>query len=82
MLLNSPSDLFALSNVVDVVVVDSSPDRHFAHASAALAAGIAVLLFRPQSLSAVEAKELMDIAKSKKVWLAIMMKESKRDKTR
>ncbi|CAO1617345.1 unnamed protein product [Sympodiomycopsis kandeliae] len=78
--LSSASVLFNSSNIVDAVLIDSSPASQMAHAREALQAGFAVLLVRPLTLSATDGRELVDIAKSKKVWLAIMMKESKRDK--
>lgn len=81
-LLATADQLFVTPHVIDAVVIDSSPVSQTAHAKAALTAGIAVLLVRPVALSASEAKELMDLAKSKRAWLAVMMKESKRDKTR
>lgn len=65
---------------VDAVIVDSPQPKQYHDAELALRAGKAVLLVKPLGLSAEEARQLTEVAKSKKTWLGILVKETKKDK--
>lgn len=65
---------------VDAVLVDSTEAEQYHDAELALRAGKAVLLVKPLGISAEDARRLTQVAKSKKTWLGILMKETKKDK--
>lgn len=54
---------------VDVVYISSRNEKHHEHAKAALEAGKAVVLEKPFTINAREAKELIDLARSKNLFL-------------
>lgn len=47
---------------LDAVIVASTPNMHHAHAKAALERGLHVLIEKPMTLTAAEARELVDLA--------------------
>ena len=56
---------------LEAVVVSSTPNMHFSQAKAALDRGLHVLLEKPMTFTAAEARELVDLAASKQVQLLI-----------
>jgi predicted dehydrogenase len=56
---------------LDAVIVASTPNVHFAQARAALERGLHVLLEKPMTFTAAEARELVEIAAQKKLQLLI-----------
>ena len=47
---------------LDAMIIASTPNMHFAQAKAALEAGLHVLIEKPMTLTAAEARELLDLA--------------------
>lgn len=62
----SYDELFA-DEAVDIIYIASTHDLHFAHAKAALEAGKHVLCEKPVTANAAQAKELIELAKSKQL---------------
>jgi predicted dehydrogenase len=58
------SELLAIDGL-QAVVVSSTPNLHYEHASAALALGKHVLIEKPMTLTAAEAVELVEMARSR-----------------
>lgn len=56
---------------LDAVIVSSTPNVHFAQAKAALERGLHVLLEKPMTFTASEARELVELAAQKKLHLLI-----------
>ena len=56
---------------LDGVIVSSTPNVHFAHAKAALERGLHVLIEKPMTIAAAEARELVDLAAQRKVQLLV-----------
>jgi len=63
-------EMLALPNL-DAVIVASTPNVHFAQAKAALASGRHVLIEKPMTFTAAEARELVELATQKKLQLLI-----------
>ena len=59
--LTSPEELIAVPGL-EAVVVASSPNKHFEHAEAALRRGLHVLIEKPMTLTAAQARELVRLA--------------------
>lgn len=59
------------SGLIDLVVVSTPPNSHYAWAKEALSRGIHVVLEKPMALLATECDELMEIAASKKLMLVV-----------
>jgi len=59
------------SGLIDLVVVSTPPNSHYAWAKEALSRGIHVVLEKPMALLASECDELMEIAASKKLMLVV-----------
>lgn len=59
------------SGLIDLVVVSTPPNSHYAWAKEALSRGIHVVLEKPMALLAYECDELMEIAASKKLMLVV-----------
>ena len=66
----SLAEMLALPNL-DAVIVASTPNVHFAQAQAALKSGRHVLLEKPMTFTAAEARELVNLAAQKKLQLVI-----------
>src|SRR5580658_3009669 len=66
----SLEDILALKEL-DAVIVASTPNVHFKQALAALERGRHVLLEKPMTFSAEEARELVELAVQKKLQLLI-----------
>jgi len=66
----SLEEMLALSEL-DAVVVASTPNVHFAQTKAALERGLHVLLEKPMTFTAAEARELVELAAAKKLQLVI-----------
>lgn len=66
----SANELLSIEGL-QAVVVSSSPKFHFEQASAALRMGKHVLVEKPMSITAQQARELLDIAKERNVQLLI-----------
>ena len=66
----SVEELLALPEV-NAVIVASTPNVHFAQAKAALESGRHVLIEKPMTFTAAEARELVEIAARKKLELVI-----------
>lgn len=66
----SVEELLALAEV-DAVIIASTPNVHFAQAKAALHSGRHVLLEKPMTFTAAEARELVDLAAAKKLHLVM-----------
>ena len=64
------ADLVALPDV-DAVIIASTPNVHYAQAKAALERGLHVLLEKPMTFTAAEARELVELAAEKNLQLAI-----------
>src|ERR1022692_5107216 len=60
----SVRELLALEEI-DAVIVASTPNVHFAQAKAALERGLHVLLEKPMTFTAGEARELVELAEQK-----------------
>lgn len=56
---------------LDAVIVSSTPNVHFAQAKAALSRGLHVLIEKPMTFTAAEARELVVLASQKKLQLLI-----------
>ncbi len=56
---------------LDAVVVSSTPNVHFAQAKAALERGLHVLLEKPMTFTAGEARELVELAAKRKLHLVM-----------
>jgi predicted dehydrogenase len=56
---------------LEAVVVSSTPNMHYTQAKAALARGLHVLIEKPMTFTAAEARELVDLASSRQVQLLI-----------
>ena len=56
---------------LDAVIVSSTPNVHYAQAKAALERGLHVLIEKPMTFTADEARELVELAAQKKVQLLI-----------
>jgi predicted dehydrogenase len=56
---------------LSAVVISSTPNLHYAQAKAALDRGLHVLLEKPMTLCAAEARELVDLAKSRRTQLLV-----------
>lgn len=63
-------ELLALKEL-DAVIVSSTPNVHFAQARAALERGLHVLIEKPMTFTADEARELVEIAAQKKLQLLV-----------
>ena len=63
-------DLLA-DDALDAVIVASTPNAHFAQARAALEAGLHVLVEKPMTMTADEARELVELARSRDLQLLI-----------
>jgi predicted dehydrogenase len=63
-------EILALEEL-DAVIVASTPNVHFPQAKAALERGLHVLIEKPMTLTVDEARELVDLAKQKKLQLLI-----------
>jgi predicted dehydrogenase len=63
-------DLLSLPEL-DAVIIASTPNVHFAQAKAALARGLHVLIEKPMTFTAAEARELVELAAQKKLQLLI-----------
>ena len=59
------------SGLIDLVVVSTPPNSHYAWAKEALSRGIHVVLEKPMALLASECDELMEIAAAKKLLLVV-----------
>ena len=66
----SVEELLALPEL-DAVIVASTPNVHFAQAKAALERGLHVLIEKPMTFTAAEARELVELAERKNVQLLI-----------
>ncbi len=66
----SVDDLLSLPEL-DAVIIASTPNVHFAQAKAALARGLHVLIEKPMTFTAAEARELVELAAQKKLQLLI-----------
>ena len=66
----SVEELLALPEL-DAVIVASTPNVHFAQAKAALASGRHVLIEKPMTFTAAEARELVELAAQKNLQLVI-----------
>jgi predicted dehydrogenase len=66
----SAEELLALKEL-DAVIVASTPNVHFAQAKAALERGVHVLLEKPMTFTAGEARELVELAAKKKLHLVM-----------
>jgi predicted dehydrogenase len=56
---------------LEAVIISSTPNVHFAQAKAALESGLHVLIEKPMTFSADEARELVDIAAQKNLQLVV-----------
>jgi predicted dehydrogenase len=63
-------EILALKNL-DAVIVSSTPNIHYAQARAALERGLHVLIEKPMTFTAGEARELVELAAQKKLQLLI-----------
>jgi predicted dehydrogenase len=63
-------EIFALKEL-DAVIVASTPNVHFVQAKAALEHGLHVLIEKPMTFTAEEARELVEIAAQKKLQLLV-----------
>lgn len=68
--LTDAEELMALPGL-DAVVISSTPNMHYPQAKAALAAGKHVLIEKPMTFTAAEARELCDLADEKNLVLTI-----------
>ena len=59
------------SGLIDLVVVSTPPNSHYAWAKEALSRGIHVVLEKPMALLASECDELMEIAAAKKLLMVV-----------
>src|ERR1039458_3328263 len=66
----SVGELLALE-ALDAVIIASTPNVHFAQAKAALHSGRHILLEKPMTFTANEARELADLAAKRKLHLLI-----------
>jgi len=66
----SVEEILALPNM-DAVIVASTPNVHFAQAKAALQSGRHVLIEKPMTFTAAEARELVELAAQKNLQLVI-----------
>ena len=66
----SVGELLALGRI-DAVIVASTPNVHFAQAKAALNSGLHVLLEKPMTFTANQARELVELAARKKLHLVM-----------
>ncbi len=66
----SVEEILALPEL-DAVIVASTPNVHFAQAKAALQSGRHVLIEKPMTFTAVEARELVELAAQKKLQIVI-----------
>jgi predicted dehydrogenase len=66
----SVEEILALSEL-DAVIIASTPNVHFAQAKAALQSGRHVLIEKPMTFTAAEARELVELAAQKKLQLVI-----------
>ena len=66
----SVGELLALEEI-DAVIVASTPNVHFAQAKAALERGLHVLLEKPMTFTAGEARELVELAARKRLHLVM-----------
>jgi len=66
----SVEELLAIEGM-RAIVVSSSPNVHYAHAAAALRKGIHVLVEKPMTITAQQAKELVEMAEANKAQLLI-----------
>lgn len=64
------AELLALDGL-EAVVVSSSPSVHYAQAAAALRAGMHVLIEKPMTLTAQQARELLQLAEQRKLQFLI-----------
>src|SRR6476620_9790919 len=63
-------DMFALKNL-DAVIVASTPNVHHAQAKAALEHGLHVLIEKPMTFTAAEARDLVETAAQKQLQLLV-----------
>src|SRR5712671_823913 len=66
----SLKEILALKDL-DAVIVSSTPNVHYAQARAALERGLHVLIEKPMTFTADEARELVDVAAQKKLQLLV-----------
>src|SRR5437773_703208 len=66
----SLEEILALKNL-DAVIVSSTPNVHYAQAKAALERGLHVLIEKPMTFTADEARELVELAAQKKLQLLV-----------
>ncbi|HEY2328290.1 MAG TPA: Gfo/Idh/MocA family oxidoreductase [Verrucomicrobiae bacterium] len=66
----SVEEILALKEV-DAVIIASTPNVHFTQAKAALESGRHVLLEKPMTFTAAEARELVELAAKKKLQLVV-----------
>ena len=65
------ADAMLESGEIDVVIVSTPPNSHYAWAKKALGYGIHVILEKPMALSTIECDELMALAKAKNLLLVV-----------
>ena len=65
----SLEEILALKDL-DAVIVSSTPNVHYAQAKAALERGLHVLIEKPMTFTADEARELVELAAQKKLAVA------------
>jgi predicted dehydrogenase len=68
--LTDVEQMFALKEL-DAVIISSTPNVHFAQARAALERGLHVLIEKPMTFTAEEARELVETAAQKKLQLLV-----------